>query len=374
MRRLYKRGRTWWVDLRGCGGDRESTRCTDKSAAELYARRRERELADPRHQAANATTLHVALERLLADRAARGRAEGTLDMYGTKASHLVRVLGGETPLAAVDAPAVDRFIAKRLEEGASRNTLGKELTTLRAALKVAKRRGEYPRDIAEVMPVQWSTGYEPRRRCLRSSEELRRLVDELRPDRGAHVCFFVATAARESEAMRARRADIDMERGVVHLRGTKTEASDDAVAIVAWMRPLLEQVLAVRGDIVGPLFRPWGNCRRELAEACARAGLEPVSPNDLRRTHATWLRASGVDLGLVARQLRHRDTRMVERVYGRLDARTAGAAIAARLGEHAPGCDGQEWPTRCSPRPRSPRPSIPPIARPGRSATSTSGR
>ncbi len=336
--RLYPRGKTWWVDLRSLGGDRESTHCKDKKAAELVARRRERELADPRHVAANATTIADALKRLLTDRVARGRAGGTVDMYRSKGGHWTRILGRDTPLAKLDARAVDTFIEKRLEEGAARNTIGKELTTMRAALKVALRRGEWIGDVAAVMPVQWATEYEPRKRCLRSGAELQRLVDELPVDRGAHVCFLVATAARDSEAERAMRVDVCLARSTVYVRGEKTDLSDDSIAVVGWMRPLLEYALERaphRRDQAGrelPLFRPWGNIRRDLGEACERAKLEPLTPNDLRRTHATWLRAGGVDLGAIARQLRHTDTRMVARVYGRLDAASVGGVIAAQMG------------------------------------------
>jgi integrase len=335
MARLYKRENVWWCSYYTPQKRRirTSTRCTSRSAAERVAARLEFEAADPRHAAAHKTTLRDALERLLTDRENRGRAKGTIDCYTSKAGHLTRVLGADRRLSEIDASSIDRYISVRLLEGAARPTIGLELTTLRGALKVARRRGEYLRDPAEVLPVQWSNGYKPRKRCLRNGGELQALVNELLPDRGAHVCYLVATAARDSEAARARRADIDLRGGLLYVRGTKTDASEDTIAIVGFMRPLLEHVLAVRGDITGPLFRPWTNIRGDLANACARAGLERVSPNDLRRTQATWLRCLGIEPSLIARQLRHKDTRMVERVYGRMPADAAGAALRARLGE-----------------------------------------
>nr|MBK7068068.1 tyrosine-type recombinase/integrase [Deltaproteobacteria bacterium] len=66
------------------------------------------------------------------------------------------------------------------------------------------------------------------------------------------------------------------------------------------------------------LFLPWQNVRRDLREACKRTGIPPCSPNDLRRTFATWLRAAGAPTDLIAPVMGHADTRMVERVYGRL--------------------------------------------------------
>ena len=66
--------------------------------------------------------------------------------------------------------------------------------------------------------------------------------------------------------------------------------------------------------------------------ACARAGIERCSPNDLRRTCATWLRAAGVAPDLIAPVMGHADTRMVERVYGRLSPQALATRLAAALG------------------------------------------
>lgn len=66
------------------------------------------------------------------------------------------------------------------------------------------------------------------------------------------------------------------------------------------------------------LFDRWANVRRDLADACAAAGCPVATPNDLRRTHANWLRDAGVDVASIADVMGHVDSRMVERVYGRL--------------------------------------------------------
>ena|GEM_PF-3809021 len=44
----------------------------------------------------------------------------------------------------------------------------------------------------------------------------------------------------------------------------------------------------------------YGNGVRDLAQACDRAGIEPCTPNDLRRTCATWLRQAGAAPDLIA--------------------------------------------------------------------------
>jgi integrase len=284
-------------------------------------------------------------------------------MYATKSGHLLRLLGEGTPLARIDAKAVDGYIEARLAEEAARNTINKELITLRGALRVAKRRGEFTGDIDAILPVAFAPEYKPRRTALVSLDDLWALIKELPPHRGAHVAFLVATAARDSEAFRAEARDVDLARGVVYVRGTKTEASDDTIAIPPWARPLLEHVLATLGDRQGAMLRPWTSIRKDLAAACRRVGLKrkatqldvtpyrvarlitkgevsaseiaalfpKVTPNDLRRTHATWLRAAGIDPSLIGRQLRHRDGRMAERVYGRLAPDDLAAVLQQRL-------------------------------------------
>src|SRR6187397_3206818 len=136
--RLFRRGKVWYCWVYDAQGRRtqRSTKCTDRRAAEASLRDWERRAADPAYAAAHSATLDAALQRFLVDRRVKGRASGTLDSYRVKAGHLLRVIGAETRLALVDARAVDRFIEQRLDEGAASNTVHKELTVLRGALKV----------------------------------------------------------------------------------------------------------------------------------------------------------------------------------------------------------------------------------------------
>ena len=64
-----------------------------------------------------------------------------------------------------------------------------------------------------------------------------------------------------------------------------------------------------------------------MLAALARGGLARVSPNDLRRTFASWLKQAQVDSFVVAQLLGHSSSRMVELVYGRLDAKTLEGAV-----------------------------------------------
>jgi integrase len=96
-------------------------------------------------------------------------------------------------------------------------------------------------------------------------------------------------------------------------------------------RSLLEYALAYAGGD-GLLFRRWSNVRRDLHAACAAVKIPPCSPNDLRRTCATWLRAAGASPDLIAPVMGHADTRMVERVYGRLPLEDLRRRLAHAIG------------------------------------------
>jgi integrase len=365
--RLYKRGKIWWGWYYDADRKRvsKSTRCRDQRAAEAVVREWERAAADPTYAAANATTLREALERFLIDRTNKGRAEGTLSSYRVKVGHLLRLLGGDSRVARLDARMVDGYVDTRLEEGASRHTVQKELVALRGTLKVAKRRGDFSSDIGAVMPEGFSAGYKPRVRFL-SGPEAQRLLAELTPDRAARVAFILATGARWSESERAMRDDIDWQLEIVHLRGTKTESAARAVPIVGASYDLLAHAVQYAEGVGGLLFRPWGNCRRDLNEACTRAAttalmahlqttgqtldalssaeqtalkarfaFAPVSPNDLRRTYATWLRQHGTEPHLIGVALGHTDSRMAERVYGRMPVESLGRMLADRVGDRS---------------------------------------
>jgi integrase len=344
--RLYKHegGDVWYADIR-VGGKRQkrSTRCTDKKAAEAVARQWERDAADPDHAATSKATLTAALNLLLRDREAQAKvgrkSASTASFYKAKAGHWTRLLETNSagtytpfPLAKLHARHVDQFIETRRAEGASENTINKELITLRASLKLAKRAGIWKGDIDAVMPSGFAPVYKPRERAL-TFEEAQRLLAELTPGHAARVAFIIATSANWSESERARRQDVTSDLAQVFIRGTKRASRHRVVPIVTYdQRSLLEHALQYAQGPGDPLFAPWANVRRDLHTACERAGIPHCSPNDLRRTCATWLRAQGAPPHLIAPVMGHVDSRMVERVYGRLPVDHLAARLAQELG------------------------------------------
>lgn len=348
---LYKRGRTYWLQgFPGGGKHRESTGTHDKKTALLVLQRRERELADPTHAAANQATVTSAASRLLSELQKSCKTSATLRFYTQKTGHVVRLLG-DVRLSELDHARVLKFTEEREAEGAHTHSVHRELTVLRLLIKSATRAGEFSRDYKTVLP-KYSAGYVPRTRFL-SEDEVIAVCRQLEPGRAALLAFQVATSANMGEAFRAQRGDVTP--AGVHVRGTKRETRNRTVPHMAHVWPLMSFVLAHADGEGVMLFRPWGNIRRDILAACRRASVcpgcqlsghirpctpclacraayvAPFSTNDLRRTAATWLVKRGVPLYLAAKVLGHANTNMLQKVYGQLDTADVGRLINERL-------------------------------------------
>jgi integrase len=348
--RLYKRGNIWFCSFYVNGRRvQRSTHRQDKKAAEAELRRFERDAADPETARLRGVTLTTALELLVRDDkeriAARKRSPDTLDFHMTKAGHLVRLFERDDQgrpvtfrLSTLNAPLVDRYISTRRSEQVKDGTIKKELNVLRKSLRLAIRAGLWRGRVEEVLPVEFSPDYKPKERKL-TAPELQRFLAELAPDRAARAAFMVATSANWRETERALQGDAVKGIVQVEIRGTKTTSRHRWVPIVTpAQRSLLDFVRENACGTEGALFTPWTNVRRDFHAACDRAGIERCSPNDLRRTFADWMVEAGVPLNIIALMMGHKDTRMLERVYGRQTPEQQAMAIARAPGFLA-GCN-----------------------------------
>lgn len=125
-------------------------------------------------------------------------------------------------------------------------------------------------------------------------------------------------------------------------------------------RQLVGFALDHGAGVAGRIFRPWSAVRGDLGRACARAGIEPCSPNDLRRTTATWMRQGGVAPDVIGALLGHADGRMVERVYGRMTTGALAERIRSALDCSAGAADSADLPALPAlPAPKKAREVVP---------------
>src|SRR5215470_16446385 len=230
-------------------------------------------------------------------------------MYAEKGRRILTTLG-DPWVHEIDRDMLASYIAKRLNEDdeehgqASPHTVSKELITIRRALREANERGVLP--AMPAMP-RFSPRYVPREVWL-TEAHFELLCAELDPKRVLWASLAALGGLRAGEVERLQWSNA-VER-LMRVPGTKTDDARRTIPIAPALRYRLDQVPAAarRGQVV----LPWGNVRRDLRAAVDRANrklataaaelrVEPevipyVSPNDLRRTFASWLVQNGVPL------------------------------------------------------------------------------
>lgn len=357
--RLFKRGGIWycWYYV-GPRRVKKSTQCTDRRAAELKLRQFERGTNGDTSAAAHAAeaTVDQAVNYLV-DHGCVDVAEATRGMYRQKGGHLVRLLG-DRDVRALSQHDVLGYVNARLDEGAARETVRKELVTLRQSLKLAK----VPLTCLPTFRVR----YVPRKRYL-TQDEFRALLASFgtggaRGDRPAAthrqlwITVAVLTGGRDSEVSGLRWEHLNWTERTVFLPGAKTK---DAARVVP-LHPVLGAVLAPLRQRTGLVVGTWSNVRRDIAAACRRCKIAHATPNDLRRTFASWMKQAGVDSKAVAVLLGHGSTRMVDLVYGHLDAAALRRAVSA--------LPGGSW-DNCGTAICTPRSSVSPVPTPTKPPT-----
>lgn len=322
MGRIYRRkdSRNLWADYE-CPTTGRRRQVTLKTRDRAVAKQRLRELEmGAANRSAHAPHLLTAAVDYLVDVAAADKAPGTRRMYEERGRHLVRVLG-DCDLCLLDREDVQRYIAQRQDEGASRHTVAKELTTLRQVLKEAAARRKLPGAVDGIVP-KYDSKYQPRTRYL-TEAEVWQLVGALPSKRKLRVLIGVYTGANSGEIDKLRWEHFDIGAGVVTIPGTKRQSRFRPVPL----HPTLAMWLPAEKPRGGVVCEPWGNQVRDLAIYCDKAGIDRVTSNDIRRTFASWLKQAGVDSLTVAHLMGHTSTRMVERVYGKLSTATYRDAI-----------------------------------------------
>jgi integrase len=325
--KLYKRGDVYWAYYSPARG--QYIRTTLKTSDRDVARKRLKALetdgtyepqADPApHGPTVGTTLSTALSAFLST----VKVDATHSAYEQKARHLERVLGEDTDVGAINADKVDEYIETREDEEAHSNTIYKELVVLRGAFKLlVAPMADWPK---------YKANYVPRKTYL-TKAQFTALMAQLEAPRQQWLAIACYSGLRHSELERLTSKHIDKNLGVINVPGTKTKGARRVVPIKDELRPFLERL---------PV-EPWTNVRRDLTRAIDRADVgwprrvrkgkdepEPLTPNDLRRTFASWMVQAGQPLLVVARLLGHSTTRMVEQVYGQLDLETMRRAVAS---------------------------------------------
>lgn len=215
-----------------------------------------------------------------------------------------------------------------------RATANRTLTILKAALNRAWREGKIASDDAwrRVEPFEEADAARVRYLAI---HECQRLINAAQGEFRDLVRAALLTGCRFGELAALQCRDFNPDAGTLHIRTSKVGKSrhvvlhDEGIELFTRLtagRPGVELLLRkADGD-------RWGksNQTRPMMEACARAKIEPPANfHALRHTYASHSVMAGAPLLVVAKNLGHADTRMVEKHYGHLSESYIADAIRA---------------------------------------------
>jgi integrase len=222
---------------------------------------------------------------------------------------------------------------RRFENGDSKYTPTRAKTSVRGnSATVVNACIAYLRRVFEIAIKEGLIGQNPARSMKRkrpgkkllelpSASQFREIVALVRKSHArwaeAAADFIEGLAysgMRKEEAAALTWSDVNKDRGLLTVRGTKTETSNRSVPIIPAMRDLLARI-----ENNGPKVFKAHSALASLAKACEAIGARKLTHHDLRHLFATTCIESGVDIPTVSRWLGHADGgALAMKTYGHL--------------------------------------------------------
>jgi integrase len=220
-----------------------------------------------------------------------------------------------------------------------RASANRTLTILKAALNRAWREGKIASDSAWRRVEPFEEADAARVRYL-TMAEAQRLINAAASDPTAPafrllVRAALATGARYGELAALKVGDFNHDSETLHIRTAKSGkgrhivlADEGAALFAAQAAGRPASGLLLPKDDGGTWLA--SHQARPMKEACRRAGIEPEANfHCLRHTYASHAIMNGAPLLVIAKNLGHSDTRMVEKHYGHLAPSYIADAIRA---------------------------------------------
>ena len=239
---------------------------------------------------------------------------------------------GGTRIDWITADVVTTFHDKRRADGVTSRTINLDTTAFNNCMRYAAER----KWLTTAPKVKRLKEASPLRRPLLTRAQVASILKHAKVTKNAaqfrlYVRFLVATGAREQEALKIRRADVDMVRGVVHIgadgdtksgKGRDIQFNDSLRSVLSDLTRLLPKDSTwlfpspQRGkkDIHAKTFR------ESLRLVRSAAALPGVGFHDFRHYFASACVMAGLDYMTIAKWLGHQDGGiLVARVYGHLN-------------------------------------------------------
>jgi integrase len=218
-----------------------------------------------------------------------------------------------------------------------RSTANRVLTILKAALNYAHAERKCASDDAWRTVRPFREADAARLRYL-SDDEARRLTNACPPEFRSLVIGALLSGCRYGELTAMIVDDFNRDAGTLRVRMSKS-GKPRHVVLTGEGREFVAALAAGKARDARLFSRsngkPWGKSeqQRPLAAACEVATIDPpMNFHGLRHTYASRLAMRGVPLAVIAAQLGHADTRMVEKHYGHLAPSYVADTVRAAFG------------------------------------------
>jgi integrase len=203
----------------------------------------------------------------------------------------------------------------------SSSTIRRELSVLAAALNHAIKNGRLTSAPKIILPPN-----APHRTRYLEREEIERLLENcIEPHIRLFVLLALNTGSRKGALLDLRWPQVDMVNKIIYLNPIDRAQTNKRRAIVPINNSLYaaltkakeaakeaQEKREAKGDNTPPCpyvityhNAPVLNMKKGFMEACARAGIENVTPHTLRHTAGTLMALAGIDLFLIAKVLGH---------------------------------------------------------------------
>jgi integrase len=222
---------------------------------------------------------------------------------------------GDLPLSDVTPWKIEKYKSRRVNEGAAKSTVNRELALLKTVFSKAVIWGK-----AKDNPVKRVKLYREnnRRERFLTEEEAHKIIEAA----GDPVKYFIIiglnTGMRRSEILGLRWPDISLEQKTIILKddkggtGRKIPINSYLVQVLKSM-PKLDDTYVFPGLKQGKHMVDIRESFRVAVEASKIKNSKNVIPHTLRHTYASWLAMKGVDLFTVQYLMGHKTIAMTQR-------------------------------------------------------------
>ena len=301
----------WYILWRANGKQhKESSRSLNKSAAEALLRTRLAEAENGVRQIDKKLRYEDLRASLLLDYANKQNKSlavwhGQQSISGLR--HLDKFFAGVL-VSRINTDLIQKFIASRLSEGASRPTVNRSLALLRRALNLARQHGKI-----QVTPHFPMLRENPARQGFVTNEQFGLLLEALPESLRPLVTFLFYCGVRLGEALQITWSQVDLIQGLIRLEGDQTKSRE--ARILPLPDQLLDYLRSVSSEArVGQVFAA-RNLRKAWKAAATAAGVPTLLIHDLRRSAVRNLIQAGVSENVAMKISGHKTQHVFRRYH-----------------------------------------------------------